>query len=120
MNTHVIITTDFPGLHHWADAPNEVSFLRSPHRHLFHVKVSITEDHDRHKDSRETEFLLLKAFVDNFLVRSWPTVSPGVKDLGTTSCENIAAQIYEYLMNKGYAVDYVEVFEDGENGARVD
>jgi hypothetical protein len=120
MATHVIITTEFAGLHCWPNAPVKVGFLRNPHRHLFKIKVSITEDHDFTNDERETEFLLFKQTVDETIASTWGLCTYGFRDLGSTSCENIARTISDTLRRMKYTVDYVEVFEDGENGARVD
>ena len=121
MKTLVIVTTTFDGTHCWPDAPDPVAFLRNIHRHQFQVRVAVHEDHNFTVDTRETEFFLLQALVRGFLPRLG-VVQPltGIVAMGCMSCEMMAKHIMDYLSNKGYVVGYVEVFEDGENGARVE
>ncbi len=35
------VTFQREGIHQYPDAPEEVAFLRHPHRHVFHLKVWI-------------------------------------------------------------------------------
>lgn len=101
----VFCNTRFIGFHRWPDAPDSVGYLRSLHRHEFHVKVSVIITHD----NRHVEFITLKQDVDNFLeVTDFPEAS---------SCEMMCDRIAEHLDSLGYNVNEVEVSEDGENGA---
>lgn len=105
MKTIVWITTQFEGIHSWLDAPKEVSFLRSYHRHIFHVKLAVKVTHL----NRDVEFVLLKRRVDQYLQETF--VGKGL-DL---SCEQMAEQLFNE-----FGAEWVEVSEDGENGARVE
>jgi len=95
----------FEALHHWPAAPDEVGFLRDPHRHLFHVRV---EDVVGHHD-RDREFVLMGREARGWCVEH--AQDPGTL---TWSCEKWAC----YLVDRG-GFSRVEVSEDGENGAVV-
>lgn len=112
ISTNIVVKTQFESLHQWPKAPNEVEFLRHPHRHIFHVKVTLPVNHD----DRELEFFMVKKKVDEYIVGE--INQRGF--LGTMSCEQIALQILKYL-TVIYTIPYatVEVFEDDENGAIV-
>jgi hypothetical protein len=101
----ITVTTTFPALHCWPDAPEDVSFLRTPHRHLFHVTVSKKVSHG----DRDIEFILYKGAIEAFLQKNWYD-----KNLGTASCEEMA----EVLLAL-FKADTVIVSEDDENGAIV-
>lgn len=106
MSTFIIVKTRKEGLHFWEDAPDEVSFLRYPHRHEFHFNVWIEVNHD----DRELEFILVKRFIESVL--------PQFNWMGK-SCEMAAQDLLAKLQNKygserGYII---EVLEDGENGS---
>jgi hypothetical protein len=106
--TMVMVTHRVPGFHYWPGAPDEVSYLAHRHRHLFMVIVSVTVGHD----NREVEFHTLQGdvrsqFSDNM-------------DFGARSCEMIAKDLIGKLEASGYRVAWAEVWEDGENGARVE
>lgn len=108
-SNQIFITTQFEGKHCWPDAPEQVAFLRDMHRHMFHVKVTVSVFHD----DREIEFITLKSEVNAFIqdqLALWPEY---------ISCEMMAEHILTYLMSVyGINRDYcIEVNEDGENGA---
>ncbi len=105
--TTVWVTTSFVGFHKWENAPEEVSFLRHYHRHVFHVKLGVSVSHN----DRDVEFFTLKKELDQFV--------KGVYELRKyflDSCEQIAQSILEHFKNSVF----VEVSEDAENGARVE
>lgn len=106
MNTKTIIfcTTSFEALHRFVDAPEEVSFLRDYHRHMFHVRMEKLVTHN----NRQIEFIILKRKLDDWLRKYWTRV---MLDL---SCEEMAAILLEE-----FDADMVEVSEDGELGGRV-
>lgn len=105
MRTTVWITTSFVGHHRWVDAPPAVVFLRQWHRHVFHVRLGVqVSRHDR-----EVEFFQLKARVNDYLRQFWE--GRHFED----SCESIAASLLV-----AFDAVFVEVSEDGENGAVVD
>jgi hypothetical protein len=105
MKTYVWIKTSFEGFHQWTNAPDCVAFLRDFHRHIFNVKLGKQVTHE----NREIEFFQLKATVDRHLDDFY------AGQYFVYSCENIAAELL-----KRFDADFVEVDEDGENGARVE
>ncbi len=110
MRRFIYVTEQFEAFHRWKDAPDEVAFLRSMHRHMFHVKVTIEVKHD----DRDIEFIMFKRKVRDFLREKYE-----MKE-GIGSCEMIAESIIEYLKKEYPGRDVVvEVSEDGENGAIV-
>jgi hypothetical protein len=106
MRTLVCIKTQFEAIHCWPDCPiEEVKFLRTPHRHIFHVKMKWLVSHA----NREIEFIEMKRKVNKFLRETWDGA-----DMGKTSCESFAISLLS-LFN----ADFVSVYEDDENGAEV-
>jgi len=110
IETSITVRTRFEGLHCYPNAPEEVSFLRNLHRHVFHVDVTLTVFHD----DRDVEFFILQREIDKF-------ISEHVSQLDNKSCEMIARTIFNYIFDKYSNRDYYEVSvsEDGENGATV-
>ncbi len=107
MKIELIIRTQFESFHCWPDAPDDVSFLRFTHRHIFHVETSIAGHHL----DRSLEFFQIKRNIDNFFKE---TVFPL-----SSSCEYMAAELLKYLEQLNYTVNYISIFEDNENGARI-
>lgn len=107
--TTIWVVTTFEAVHRYPDAPLEVSFLKHPHRHLFHVKLEV----EVHHDGRELEFILLKRWVSDY-------VSKWTKGVYTHSCEFFAREIattFSILHPAHEGMVRVSVSEDGENGA---
>lgn len=103
----VACTLQFEALHAWPECDiEEVSFLRHPHRHIFHIKAYKEVVHG----DRDCEFIVLKRRISEYLKETYPT-----HDFGRQSCEMIAMEIAEKF--KCYRV---EIFEDGENGGVVE
>lgn len=108
----ISVSVQFEGIHCYPEAPDEVSFLRNPHRHMFHVKAKIEVFHD----DRELEFILVKRDLEAF-IHSQP------ENLNHCSCEMIANKIAFHLHHTYERADtktrrmVIEVYEDGENGA---
>lgn len=108
MKTWIKVKWQFVGFHKYENAPNEVSFLKTKHRHLFKCSAQISVNHD----DRELEFFI----VQNYLKSVY------ADNLCVGSCEMVAKQIIESLKfmygeNRSYKV---EVSEDGENSAIVE
>lgn len=103
MSTSVFVTTRFVGFHRWKDAPEQHAYLRNWHRHVFHVRLTVSVNHD----NREVEFIDLKKQVDEYIACIF--VLPGPFE---HSCEQIARLLLDY-----FSASEVEVSEDGENGA---
>lgn len=114
MRTSVIVRFQKEGIHCFPlakDHPQlkDVSFLSNPHRHIFHIEVELEVFHD----DREIEFILLKRDLEGHL--------SSVYDMNYKSCEMIAKDLSQYLRDTYGSNRYcrVDVFEDGENGARI-
>ena len=87
----------------------DVSFLASPHRHIFHFQVWIDVVHN----DRDIEFIQFKRWLEN-LYRD------DTLQLDHKSCEMISDDLYLQIAQKypDRSV-WIEVSEDGENGALV-
>ena len=108
----IIVTFQKEGIHAYPEAATnpdlqEVAFLSFPHRHIFHFRVAISVTHD----NRDLEFILIKRELENFM---------SVGNIDNASCEMLAMKLIVYIQkhypNRSVVV---EVFEDGENGARL-
>ncbi len=105
--TSVFCYVQFASTHSWPECPfDEVAFLRSPHRHIFHIKGYKRVNHD----DRDVEFILLKNRVEEYLNEQYPK-----HDLGRTSCESLANEL-----STVFGFYKCEVSEDNENGAIVE
>lgn len=93
----------------------DVSFLASPHRHIFHFRVSIDVFHN----DRDIEFIQFKRWIEN-LYSSNKSNSNSVLDLDFKSCEMLADDLYDQIAARypDRAVE-IEVSEDGENGCLI-
>ena len=89
----------------------DVSFLGYPHRHIFHFRVWIDVFHN----DRDVEFIQFKRWLER-LYHS----DQGVLSLDYKSCEMIADDLYLQIAARypDRAV-WIEVAEDGENGALI-
>lgn len=87
----------------------DVSFLGSPHRHIFHFQVWIDVVHN----DRDIEFIQFKRWLENLYKEN-------ILQLDYKSCEMMSDDLYLQISAKypGRTV-WVEVSEDGENGALV-
>ena len=83
----------------------DVSFLASPHRHIFHFRVAIDVFHN----DRDIEFIQFKRWLENLY--------QGTLELNYKSCEMIADDLYIQIATRypNRAV-IIDVSEDGENG----
>jgi hypothetical protein len=90
------------------DDEYDVSFLGTPHRHIFHFTVAIQVFHN----DRDIEFLQFKRWLEN-LYR-------GTLELNYRSCEMISDDLYEQIASRYQGRDIeITVSEDGENGATI-
>lgn len=104
----ISVTFRIQGAHQYPSAPDEVSFLREIHRHMFHVKLTLT---DLWKSDREVEFLMLQEWARS----KWSSMDFPAD----ASCE-LMARMLGVAARTQYGVPCeVEVWEDGENGAKV-
>ena len=106
----VILDFDIEGLHWWDQAPEQVEFLKWPHRHLFQIRVGYDVSHG----DREKEIFIQTDLIKEYLHESYgyPCFFEGM------SCEHIAQDILEFIKEDGGY--FVEVFEDSKGGARVE
>jgi hypothetical protein len=86
---------------------DDVSFLGVPHRHIFHFKVWIEVTHN----DRDIEFIQFKRWLERLYSNS-------VLQLDYKSCEMMAEDLYEEIAKQYPNREvWIEVSEDGENGA---
>lgn len=111
------VVTTFEGIHCWPDAPDQVAFLRYPHRHLFKVSLTLQVS----SDDRELEFFIIKHGLDAYIRSSFqcyhPTM-PNLFQLGPMSCEMLAKEFVSWAKHS-LKVSYAacKVQEDEENSA---
>lgn len=88
---------------------DDVSFLASPHRHIFHIKVEI----DVYHNDRDIEFIQFKRWLEVLMSDiDGPTI-----ELNNKSCEMIADDLAEFIERKYPNRTFqITVSEDGENG----
>ncbi len=107
--TTVIVSHQVPGFHHWPGAPDDVAYLRYMHRHLFLIVVGWKVSHD----NRDVEFHTAQ----DWIRKEYPTPT----NFGSRSCEQLAKELGTKLIEAGLpAPTFVEFWEDGEFGARVE
>ena len=87
----------------------DVSFLGVPHRHIFHFRVWIDVFHN----DRDIEFIQFKRWLENLY-------AGGTLELNFKSCEMIADDLYLQIAGRyPERAVWIEVAEDGENGALI-
>jgi len=87
----------------------DVSFLGTPHRHIFHFRVEMEVFHD----DRDVEFIQAKRIMESFY-------DSGTLNINHMSCEMLAKDLYRQCIAKWPNRSYIiEVSEDGENGCRM-
>jgi hypothetical protein len=89
----------------------DVSFLATPHRHIFHFRVSIAVFHN----DRDIEFIQFKRWLTSLY-----SGASSVLKLDYKSCEMIADDLYIQI-NSRYPGRHVSisVSEDNENGCEI-
>jgi hypothetical protein len=89
----------------------DVSFLASPHRHIFHFRVWIDVFHN----DRDIEFIQFKRWLESLY-----SGSNTVLALDWKSCEMIADDLYTQIAARyPKRAVWIEVAEDGENGCLI-
>ena len=87
----------------------DVSFLATPHRHIFHFEVSIEVFHN----DRDIEFIQFKRWLEK-------QYSQGILELNYKSCEMISDDLYEVIATRYPDRNIaIQVSEDNENGATI-
>jgi len=87
----------------------DVSFLGTPHRHIFHFRVWLGVTHN----DRDVEFIQFKRWLERLYSNE-----QGVLSLDYKSCEMMSDDLYAQISQKypGREI-WIEVSEDGENGS---
>ena len=110
----IFVTFQKEGIHCYPAAATEpsladVSFLGSPHRHMFHFNVTIQVTHN----DRDIEFIQFKRWLEGLY-------STGTIELDYKSCEMMADELYDQIASRYPDRDInITVSEDGENGAAI-
>ena len=87
----------------------DVSFLGTPHRHIFHFKIGIQVFHD----DRDIEFIQFKRWLENLY-----SGKESVLQLNYKSCEMISDDLFTQIASRYNRREiFIEVSEDGENGS---
>jgi len=87
----------------------DVSFLATPHRHIFHFEVTIEVFHN----DRDIEFIQFKRWLEN-------QYSQSILELNYKSCEMISDDLYEVIATRYPDRNVIiRVSEDNENGATI-
>ena len=104
------VTFQKEGIHKYPDAPDEVDFLRYPHRHIFKFKVQI----EVYNDDRDIEFFIFKRWLESLY-------ADDTLQLDYKSCEMMADDLAKQIKDKypGRQLS-IDVSEDGENGCHVE
>ena len=107
---NIWVTFQKEGIHKYPDAPDEVDFLRYPHRHIFHFKVQI----EVFNDDRDIEFFIFKRWLESLY-------ADDTLQLDYKSCEMMADDLAKQIKDKypGRQLS-IDVSEDGENGCHVE
>jgi hypothetical protein len=87
----------------------DVSFLATPHRHIFHFDVAIEVFHN----DRDIEFIQFKRWLEN-------QYSQNILQLDYKSCEMISDDLYDVIATRypDRSIS-IQVSEDNENGASI-
>ena len=104
------VTFQKEGIHKYPNAPDEVEFLRYPHRHIFKFKVQI----EVYNDDRDIEFFIFKRWLESLY-------TDDTLELDYKSCEMIADDLANEIKDK-YSGRWlaIDVSEDGENGCHIE
>ena len=108
--TYIVVKLQVEGVHVWPNAFDKVSYLKSSHRHMFHICLKKKVSHN----DRQIEIINLKHQMSDYLQKKYYSCTLELLDFTTNSCESIATD----LLNE-FNADYVQVLEDNENGAEV-
>lgn len=118
-SSYIWVTFQKEGIHKYPAAATDpklatgdwldVSFLATPHRHMFHFKIEMQVFHD----DRDVEFIQAKRIIEKWY-------NDGTLQLDYKSCEMIARDLYNKCIAQWPDRSYtIEVSEDGENGCRL-
>jgi NAD+--asparagine ADP-ribosyltransferase len=107
----IIVRLQKEFIHRYKDAPEEVPYLAEYHRHMAFIEVELEVFHD----DRELEFIMIKNELEHHLDYDYISLRWVDK-----SCEMVAKEVIDWLKGRyGERNITVSVFEDNENGGRV-
>ena len=87
----------------------DVSFLATPHRHIFHFRVWLSVT----LNDRDVEFIQFKRWLEKLY-----SSNQGVLSLDYKSCEMMSDDLYAQISARYPDREvWIEVSEDGENGS---
>ena len=112
--TVVLVKLAVDGMHNFPKAAElfpEVAFLADRHRHMFHFTLAKMVNHS----DRDREFIMLKRDIIDYINGEYFSDFTRTCEFGPKSCEMLAEEIL-----KEFDADWVECWEDMENGARVE
>jgi hypothetical protein len=115
VNKFIWVTFQKSGIHYYpaaADDPalEKVSYLASPHRHIFHFKVQISVN----SNDRDIEFILFKQWLESFY-------DDKILKLDYRSCEMMCEDLFIQIEERYPSRDVIiDISEDGENGAHME
>ena len=110
----IFVTFQREGIHCYPAAATDpaladVSFLGSPHRHIFHFRVDIEIFHN----DRDIEFIQFKRWCEGLY-------NSATLELDYKSCEMISDDLYNQIASRYPERDIqIEVSEDLENGCTI-
>jgi len=112
--TVVLVKLAVDGMHNFPKAAElfpEVAFLADRHRHMFHFTLAKMVNND----NRDVEFIMFKRDVLNYLHNQYSDSHTRTHEFGSMSCEMLSRELLER-----FECDWVECWEDNENGARIE
>ena len=104
---YIYVTFQKEFIHQYKDAPEEVAYLRYPHRHIAHIQVKV----EVFDNDREIEFIVFKHWLEEHIT---------INKLTNRSCETIAELIIDQIQSlyKDRDIEVI-VSEDNENGCQL-
>lgn len=117
----ILVRENVVGFHCWPTPDPAVPYLGQTHRHRFGFIIEASVTHG----DREVEFHMLQRSTRAVVGGLFPMNEHGEYEFGARSCEAIAEavllelEILLELETDGLPILSVEVWEDGECGARV-
>lgn len=110
MKTVVEIQVTIEGYHQYNEAPKEVNFLSSKHRHQFHIQAG----YEVTDLNREKEIFIQRDILKDYLNEAF-----GIPcEFGNMSCEMIAKELIEFGQDDGMI--WCRVWEESTGGAKVE
>jgi hypothetical protein len=110
----VMVKFSVDGVHNFPDAWElfpEVDFLTYAHRHMFHFTAACRVMHN----DRDKEFIMLKRDMLDYAYKKYHDSRYRTHVFGSRSCEMLAEELLS-----AFGCEWVECWEDNENGARVE